>query len=78
MWVTWVAPAHKQTPLKEKHGIIMAERELPDRADEQGAGTTAELPSVPWLWGKYTAWQWCDTKVTLKAFLLRRQVDAFQ
>lgn len=55
--------------------MITAERGPPERArDGQGAGTTAELPSVPWLLGQILH----DSDVTLKAFLWRRQVEAFQ
>lgn len=52
MWVTWLAPAHKQTLLKERPGMIAAKQGVPDRTDGQGAGTTADSPSVPWLRGQ--------------------------
>lgn len=65
-----MAPAHKQTPLKEQHGTIMAEQRLPDRADGQRAGATAELPSVPALWGQRLQ----DSDVTIKAFFLSRHL----
>lgn len=55
--------------------MITARQGVPDQTDGQGAGTTADSSSVPWLQGQRPH----DRDVTCeKPFLSRRQVDAFQ